>query len=119
MREIMNPRDDPKYAKYFKMLKMHLPRGAVEMKMQADGFDDTSILDAPESDGGGGGGGGGGGTNPRDDSKYAKYFKMLKMHLPRRASSSFVCSFLTEAGFIEFELLLARGCHAMAVCNRE
>ena len=37
-------KDDPKYEKYFKMLSMHLPRGAVEQKMIADGLD-TAILD--------------------------------------------------------------------------
>ncbi len=37
-------KDDPKYKKYFKMLSMHLPRGAVEQKMIADGLD-AAILD--------------------------------------------------------------------------
>jgi hypothetical protein len=36
------------YEKYFKMLAMHLPRGAVEQKMIADGVD-PSILDNPEA----------------------------------------------------------------------
>ncbi|KAJ8611740.1 hypothetical protein CTAYLR_009513 [Chrysophaeum taylorii] len=76
-------KDDPKYAKYFKMLKMHLPRPAVEAKMKAEGVD-PSVLDmnpeepmpeAKKND------------PPKlgDDPKYAKYFKMLKMHLPRPA----------------------------------
>ena len=30
-------KDDPKYARFFKMLKLHLPRGAVEQKMKAEG----------------------------------------------------------------------------------
>jgi hypothetical protein len=30
-------KDDPIYARFFKMLKMHLPRGAVEQKMRAEG----------------------------------------------------------------------------------
>ena len=37
-------KDDEKFAKYFKMLKMHLPRGAVEQKMRVEGLD-PSILD--------------------------------------------------------------------------
>ena len=37
-------KDDPAFARYFKMLKMHLPRGAVVLKMQTDGVD-PSILD--------------------------------------------------------------------------
>ena len=42
-------KDDPRYAKYFKMLAMHLPKGAVMAKMGADGVD-TAVLDMdPES----------------------------------------------------------------------
>jgi hypothetical protein len=118
-------KNDPAFARYFKMLKMHLPRGAVVLKMQTDGVD-PSILDqdpealspnqpslkwaevpAPSS-----------GrlalqavfgaaaaeakssrddetaepmppnTAPlalKDDPAFARYFKMLKMHLPRGA----------------------------------
>ncbi|KAH8067384.1 hypothetical protein JL720_12423 [Aureococcus anophagefferens] len=75
--------DDQRYKKYFKMLAMHLPRGAVEQKMMAEGMD-PKILDldpttpapaaaAPS------------GPPVGEDPKYAKYFKMLKMHLPRGA----------------------------------
>ena len=35
---------DPRMAKYQRMLKMHLPRGAVEQKMRADGLD-PALLD--------------------------------------------------------------------------
>ena len=73
------------------MLKMGLPRDAVEIKMVAEGLD-ASILNAPDAitsaDGGGGGataGGGGGPVAAKDDPKYAKFFKMLKMGLPRDA----------------------------------
>ena len=38
------------------------------------------------SSGGGGGGGGGGGDAMKKDPKYAKYFKMVKMHLPKGAA---------------------------------
>jgi hypothetical protein len=37
-------KDDPQYAKYFKMLKMHLPPPAVKQKMTSEGLD-PSILD--------------------------------------------------------------------------
>ena len=37
-------KDDPKFSKYFKMLKMHLPPPAVKQKMSAEGLD-PSILD--------------------------------------------------------------------------
>ncbi|KAJ8603371.1 hypothetical protein CTAYLR_004267 [Chrysophaeum taylorii] len=70
--------NDPKYAKYFKMLEMHLPRGAVEQKMRADGLD-PSVLD------GGGQTEAAGAAKVLNDPKYAKYFKMLEMHLPRGA----------------------------------
>jgi len=88
-------KDDPKYAKYFKMLSMHLPKPAVSMKMKADGIDPKILEMDPE------------GPSPnqphgnktvnpetdeprvvvilKDDPKYAKYFKMLSMHLPKPA----------------------------------
>ncbi|KAG6970314.1 hypothetical protein JG688_00004915 [Phytophthora aleatoria] len=76
-------KDDPKYAKFFKMLQMGLPEGAVRQKMQVDGVDE-SALDL------------GGdamvsqlarltGIKLQDDPTYAKYFKMLKMGLPEGA----------------------------------
>lgn len=123
------PAQDPRYAKFFKMLKMHVPRGAVEAKMRGEGLD-PSVLDNPpgaaaaaarppanpllgaiQAKGGGnpllgaiqakGGGnpllgaiqvkgGGGAASNEsgpalKDDPKYSKYFKMLKMHVPKMA----------------------------------
>ena len=38
------PKDDPRYSKYFKMLKMGLPKGAVAAKMSAEGVD-PAVLD--------------------------------------------------------------------------
>ncbi|KAJ8598313.1 hypothetical protein CTAYLR_007538 [Chrysophaeum taylorii] len=79
-------KDDPRFKKYFKMLAMHLPRGAVECKMRAEGVD-PKILDMdpnqPYPDGDDDDDGDG--PPLKDDPKYAKYFKMLKMHLPRGA----------------------------------
>ena len=75
----MKLKDDPKYAKYFKMLKMGLPVGAVQNRMEKDGEDPAVMEMDPE------------GHSPtaaepaadamklKDDPKYAKYFKMLKM----------------------------------------
>ena len=40
-------KDDPKFAKYFKMLKMHLPPQAVKNKMEAEGLDDLGVVGAP------------------------------------------------------------------------
>ena len=82
-------KDDPEYVKYFKMLKMGLPMGAVQHAMKRDGKD-PSIMDLDpnksvksqmkseeeEED-----------TGPalKDDPEYVKYFKMLKMGLPMGA----------------------------------
>ena len=82
-------KDDPEYVKYFKMLKMGLPMGAVKNALQRDGKD-PSIMDLDpnksiksqmkpdgdveeEEDTG---------TPLKDDPEYVKYFKMLKMGLP-------------------------------------
>ncbi|KAJ8612434.1 hypothetical protein CTAYLR_006588 [Chrysophaeum taylorii] len=80
-------KDDPTYAKFFKMIRMHVPKTAVALKMSAEGLD-PAILDmnvnepAPEA-------------KPatkmmeeralEDDPTYAKYFKMLRMHVPKEA----------------------------------
>lgn len=77
-------KDDPKYTKYFKMLKMGLPKGAVQNAMTRDGEDPSimdldpeksvaSQLDKGEEDEVDNG------PPLKDDPKYAKYFKMLKM----------------------------------------
>ena len=42
-------KDDPKYAKFFKMLSMGVHRDAVELKMKAEGLSDASILDDPNA----------------------------------------------------------------------
>lgn len=79
--------EDPEYSKYFRMLKMGLPIGAVKNALQRDGKD-PSIIDldpnkpakdqmnpslTPEKDTG---------LPLKDDPEYTKYFKMLKMGLP-------------------------------------
>merc|ERR1712238_188641 len=83
-------KDDPEYIKYFKMLKMGLPMGAVQHAVTRDGKD-PSIMDLDpnksvksqlendddkEEDEG---------PALKDDPEYAKYFKMLKMGLPMGA----------------------------------
>ena len=65
----------PEYAKYFKMLKMGLPKGAVQNKMMKDDLD-PAVLDLDPN-------------RPllpvKDMPEFAKYFKMLKMGLPKGA----------------------------------
>ena len=78
---------DPEYAKYFKMLKMGLPVGAVKNALTRDGKDPSimdldpnkslkSQTDKPDEDEKD--------TGPplHEDPEYIKYFKMLKMGLP-------------------------------------
>ena len=76
-------RDDPDYSKYFKMLKMGLPIGAVKNAVQRDGKDpavldldgDKSLKSQMKSDSADG-------PPLKEDPDYSKYFKMLKMGLP-------------------------------------
>ena len=78
--------EHPKYAKYFKMMKVGLAKEAVQAKMIQEGLD-PSILDKDPND-----------KIPvsdisdsapdemvalKDHPKYSKYFKMLKVGLPR------------------------------------
>ena len=95
----MKLKDDPKFAKYFKMLSMHLPKIAVEAKMKAEGVDPAILNLDPESispnsnssstaAGGAGAAGAAAAAPPvavKDDPRFVKYFKMLRMHLPRIA----------------------------------
>jgi len=77
-------KDDPEFSKYFKMLKMGLPEGAVRNALERDGKDpgimdldpDKSLIsqkDKEEQDDG---------PPLKEDPIYLKYFKMLKMMLP-------------------------------------
>ncbi|RQM13160.1 hypothetical protein DD237_007334 [Peronospora effusa] len=78
--------DDPKYAKYYKMLSMGLPEGAVRQKVKADGVNErlldlggdaiVSQLEEPL---------GGNSVKLQDDPTYARFFRMLKMGLREEA----------------------------------
>ncbi|KAH8076520.1 hypothetical protein JL721_526 [Aureococcus anophagefferens] len=73
-------------AKYRKMLKMHLPRGAVEQKMRAEGVDPALLDgDAPEAAVAFAVAEEPAVAAVKDDPTYAKFFKMLAMHMPRGA----------------------------------
>ena len=50
------------YSKFVKMLKMHIPRGAVDMKMTAEGLSPSDLDQYLTEDDGGFGGGSGGGA---------------------------------------------------------
>jgi hypothetical protein len=81
--------EHPKYSKYFKMLKVGLPKDAVKAKMQQEGVN-PDMLDKEPSE-----------LVPLDENKkkkkdvpmvaaaehpkYSKYFKMLKVGLPKDA----------------------------------
>lgn len=87
-------KDEPKFSKYFKMIKMHVPRLAVEAKMAQEGLDPTVLDLDPNSPAPAGGeseadgdtaslGGFSEGVPLENDPTYAKYFKMLKVRIPR------------------------------------
>ncbi|KAH8062505.1 hypothetical protein JL722_3424 [Aureococcus anophagefferens] len=68
------------------MLKMHLPRGAVEQKMRAEGVDPALLDgDAPEAAVALAVAEEPAVAAVKDDPTYAKFFKMLAMHMPRGA----------------------------------
>ena len=47
--DVMKVKDDPMYAKYFKMLKMNIPKPAVLNKMKQDAVDSSVIDLDPEA----------------------------------------------------------------------
>jgi len=73
--------DDPKYAKYLKMLKVGMPLPVVQHAMTRDGLDPTilegdhskPVQETPI------------GVPLKEDPAYSKYFKMLKLGLPMGA----------------------------------
>jgi hypothetical protein len=100
--------DHPRYASFFKMLKVGLPKQAVMLKMEQEGLDPNVLLNPPETliplevkpagatdgaPGASGGGEAGSAAAPAavetvpvsEHPKYVKYFKMLKIGLPAAA----------------------------------
>lgn len=69
-------KDDPKYARYFKMLKVGMPMDVVKHAMTRDGLD-ASVMDGDHNKPVG--------IPLKDDPQYTKYFKMLKIGLPMEA----------------------------------
>lgn len=79
-----NPRNNPEYKKWFKLLDMNIPREHLELKMIAEGID-PSILDYkeptpvpsaspdPSTDP----------NNPRNNPALKKWFKLLDMGIPK------------------------------------
>ena len=85
--------DHPKYGKYFRMLKVGLPRDAIKAKMQHEGMNPTFLdkdpseivpIDGPAAEEGVAVGGDAK-VSVGDHPLYSKYFKMLKVGLPREA----------------------------------
>lgn len=94
--EMVPAAEHPQYSKYFKMLKVGLPKEAVKAKMTQEGVNNTSVLDkepgeliplqteseakakAEAAD-----------TGPQvkvsEHPVYAKYFRMVKVGLPKEA----------------------------------
>lgn len=63
-------KDDPKYERYFRMIKVGMPMEVVKHAMQKDGVD-PSIMDGDHNKPAG--------LPLKEDPKYEKYFKMLKL----------------------------------------
>eukprot|EP00753_Platysulcus_tardus_P020631 PLAT8300.1.p1 GENE.PLAT8300.1~~PLAT8300.1.p1 ORF type:complete len:269 (+),score=101.52 PLAT8300.1:28-807(+) len=56
-------KDDPDYSRYFKLMRLGMPKEQVALKMSSEGFD-PSALDNPDGPVPGSGGGGGGAAAP-------------------------------------------------------
>eukprot|EP00934_Nitzschia_sp_Nitz4_P008418 Nitzschia sp. Nitz4//scaffold30_size153850//116218//122960//NITZ4_002791-RA/size153850-augustus-gene-0.63-mRNA-1//1//CDS//3329547303//8408//frame0 len=69
-------KDDPKYERYFRMLKVGMPMEVVKHAMLKDG-NDPDVMDGDHNLPAGGGG-----VPLKEDPAYAKYFKMLKLGMP-------------------------------------
>ena len=69
-------KDDPKYERYFKMLKIGMPMDVVKHAMTRDGLDPT-VMDGDHSKPAG--------VPLKEDPTYQKYFKMLSIGLPMEA----------------------------------
>ena len=81
--ELVALSEHPSYSKYFRMIKMGLPRDAVKAKMKLEGIDESYIDKNPDEKIP---------VTKPDDSpkvavsehpKFSKYFKMLKVGLPK------------------------------------
>eukprot|EP00968_Pinguiococcus_pyrenoidosus_P019333 scaffold2094_cov239-Pinguiococcus_pyrenoidosus.AAC.7 len=77
--------DDPRFAKYFRMLKSGVPRPAVEHRMNLDGVDMAALDADPSRPFGEAAAPACGGVALQEDPTYSKYFKMLKSGVPRPA----------------------------------
>lgn len=73
-------KNDPKYDRYFRMLKVGMPMPVVKHAMERDGVD-PSVMDGDHNKPAGYGAG----VPLKQDPKFAKYFKMLNMGLPMGA----------------------------------
>ncbi len=78
--------DDPEYTKYFKMLKLGMPKEQVLHALKRDDknpnildLDPKKSLKSQEEKSSEGGDG----TPLKDDPEYSKYFKMIKMGMPK------------------------------------
>lgn len=85
--------DDERFVKYFKMLKVGLDKESVKHKMIQDGLEgDTMVLDMPPDTATGEferrkklAVASGSGIKLKDDERFAKYFRMLKVGLTKDA----------------------------------
>ncbi|GBG34259.1 Formin-like protein 3 [Hondaea fermentalgiana] len=100
-KEMVKLKDDERYAPFFKMLAVKVPRGAVEVKMRGKGLDPEMLDKDPETMIPAAGAEGGDEDSDdddeedgegevkmvklKDDERYAPFFKMLAVKVPRGA----------------------------------
>ena len=85
-------KDDPKFAKYWKMKTLRIPEGAIRNALQKDGLDPALLdLDWEKSLASQQSAAVADGPPLKDDPEFEKYFKMLSMGLPPGAVKNAMC----------------------------
>ncbi|EQC35460.1 hypothetical protein SDRG_07168 [Saprolegnia diclina VS20] len=75
-------KEHPKYAKFFKLMKMGMPAMQVELKMQSEGVDPSILSDPAKLEEEAPAPAGPDMVAVKDHPKYAKFFKLMKMGMP-------------------------------------
>lgn len=87
-------KDDPKYERYFRMLKVGMPMEVVKHAMLKDG-NDPSVMDGDHNKPVG--------LPLKEDPKYTKYFKMLKLGMPVEQVKHAMTRDGMEAGILDMD----------------
>ena len=65
-------KEDPKFKKYFKLLRMNMPIEQIQMKMEVDGVD-PNLLNAPDA------------VSPNDPGVRPEFRRLISISLTRNA----------------------------------